>query len=379
MKALSFLLLPVLLLAAPLCAHGDAYKPWVGKINGDSVRLRSGPSMQHPPVHVLGRGDELTVIAEKDGFAIVRLPAAAPCWVASEFVKLADDGQNYTVTGDNINLRCTADTKFFAIGQVDKGSTLKAVMDGQTGKPAAENGFAKVTPPKQALGAVSAAFLDKVRDVEADKPATPAEAPKAEPAKDAKPAKQATPQELEDERKGFASLQGLLRDELKKPSAEVNLTGIRKLFQQFVEFSLDPTISDSAKKDIERIDATVKLIAEESKKAADDAAKRQVELNKLRDAALHKDEPKEEPKGPVEYLVTGTLGSTGKSAKTPASHRLFDAEGKVLYDLRWDKGDLGKLMGCKVGIVGTVKEYDGWPNKVIVIERIDVMSDEEDK
>jgi hypothetical protein len=29
--------------------------------------------------------------------------------------------------------------------------------------------------------------------------------------------------------------------------------------------------------------------------------------------------------------------------------------------------------------VGTVKEYDGWPHKVVIIERIDVLSDEEGK
>ncbi|MCL4732160.1 MAG: hypothetical protein KJ044_17235, partial [Planctomycetes bacterium] len=60
-------------------------------------------------------------------------------------------------------------------------------------------------------------------------------------------------------------------------------------------------------------------------------------------------------------------------------HRLFDADGKVIYDLRWDKGDLGKLMGSHVGIVGTVRQYEGWPYKVLVIERIDVLAAEEEK
>jgi len=77
--------------------------------------------------------------------------------------------------------------------------------------------------------------------------------------------------------------------------------------------------------------------------------------------------------------VTGTVGSTGKTAKTPASHRLVDENGKVLFDLRWDKGDLSKLSGSKVGIVGTIKSYEGWPHKVIVIERIDVLDDSEEK
>lgn len=379
MKA-ALTLLTLCLLAAPMSAQ-EAFKPWIAKVTGDSVRLRSGPSLAHPPMHVLAKGDELTVVGQKDTFAIVRLPAAAPCWVAAEFVKLADDNASYTVTGENVNLRATADTRYFGIGQVDKGATLKVVMDGQTGKPAAENGFVKVSPPKQATGAVATEFLEKVGDAPAEvepapapAPVEPAPAPKAE-----KPKREPTPAELEDERKAFVALEKMLRDELQKPSLEVDLTGIRKLFQQFKEHSLDPKVSEKAAGHIDRIDSTVKLIEAEKARIAEEAAKRQAELDRMRDEALNKGEPKETPKGPVEYLVKGTIGSTGKNAKTPASHRLFDAEGNVLYDLRWDKGDLGKLMGSNVGIVGTVKQYEGWPYKVLVIERIDVLAAEEDK
>lgn len=379
MKA-ALILLTMMLLAAPLCAQ-EAFKPWIAKVNGDSVRLRSGPSLAHPPMHVLAKGDELTVVGEKEGFAIVRLPAAAPCWVAAEFVQAAATGTTYVVIGEKVNLRATADTKFFAIGQVEKGSTLNAVMDGQTGKPAAENGFVKVSPPREASGAVSSEFLEKVGDAPvevvpapAPAPVEPTPAPKAE-----KPKREATPEALDDERKAFVALEGLLREELKKDKLEIDLTGIRKLFEQFKEHSLDPKVGEKAGEHIDRIDATVKLIDAEKARLAEEAAKRQAELDRIRDAALNKDEPKPEAKGPVEYLAKGTVGSTGKNAKTPASHRLFDADGKVLYDLRWDKGDLGKLMGSNVGIVGTVKQYEGWPYKVLVIERIDVLAAEEEK
>jgi len=374
------LTLTLLLLAAPLCAQ-EAFKPWIAKVTGDSVRLRSGPSLAHPPMHVLAKGDELTVVGEKDTFAVVRLPAAAPCWIAAEFVAASADGMTYTVTGEKVNLRCTADTRYFTIGQVEKGSTLSAVMDGQTGKPAAEGGFLKIAPPREATGAVSSEFLERVRDA-APEPATvtPAPAPaETKPAKPEKPKREATPAALEDERKAFGALEGLLREELKKDKLEIDLTGIRKLFEQFKEYSLDPKVGEKSAEYITRIDATVALIDAEKKRIADEAAARQAELDRMRDAALNKDEAKPEAKGPVEYLAKGTVGSTGKNAKTPASHRLFDAEGNVLYDLRWDKGDLSKLMGSNVGIVGTVKQYEGWPYKVLVIERIDVLAAEEDK
>jgi hypothetical protein len=331
-------------------------------------------------MHVLQKGDTLTVVAEKDTFAVVRLPAAAPCWVAAEFVQLAADGKSYTVTGDNVNLRCTPDTRYYSIGQIGKGATLAVVMDGQTGKPAAENEFVKVSPPRQATGAVALEFLERVGDAPAEADPAPASAP-AEPvaAPKEKPKREPTATELEDERKAFAALEKLLREELAKPALEVDLTGIRKLFEQFKEFSLDPKVSEKAAAHIDRIDSTVRLIEAEKKRLAEEAARRQAELDRLRDEAMNKGEKTEKPAGPVEYIAKGTIGSTGKNAKTPASHRLFDADGKVIYDLRWDKGDLGKLMGSHVGIVGTVRQYEGWPYKVLVIERIDVLAAEEEK
>ncbi len=153
---------------------------------------------------------------------------------------------------------------------------------------------------------------------------------------------------------------------------------LRKLFEQYAEFALDEKLGAEAKKYIERIDSTVAMVDAEKKRLADEQAKREAEIERIKKEALTK---KEEPQdtGPVVYIAKGTVGATGKLAKTPASHRLFDDAGNVLYDIRWDKGDLSKYMGKYIGITGEVKEYDGWPNKVIVIKRVDVLIQDDDK
>ena len=386
MKALGFSLL--LLLAAPLLAQG--FTPYVAEVTGDSVRLRSGASMAHPPIHVLETGEELVVVGEKGGWAIVRRRANAPCWLGEMFVKAPADGKGYTVTGKNVNLRCSSDTKFFPIGQVDTGASLVACIDGGTGKPIVENSFVRVIPPREAKGAVSAEFIKRVRDLEeepapapvAPAPETPAEPVpqvKAELAPAKEPERVPTKEELDDERKTFAELEKMLADELKKPAAEISLSGIRKMFEQFNEFALAEEIRTKASGYIAKIEATEEIISLELKRLAAEDAKRKAELERIANEAKPKEPVKEEPKGPVEYLVTGTVGSHGKTAKTPASHRLFDENGKVLYDMRWDKGDLAKLMGSRVGIVGKVKKFDSWPHEVIIIERIDVLEDGEEK
>lgn len=393
-------LIALLLLAPAALLAQESFQPYVAKVTGDSVRLRSGASLAHPPVAVMSEGDELTVVSEKDGWATVQLPATAPCWIASDFVKANADGKGYTVTGDKVNLRISPDTKYFPVGQADKDQLLTAATS-EDGKPVTETGYVKIVPPANAHGAISLEFLNKVKNVAPEKAETVKAAPPAEKApvkegesiipKADKPAdkpaevkkeetkREPTKAELEDERKTFAELEKMLDDEIKKPAAEVNLTEIRKMFEQFTEFALDKNISEKAQLYIEKIDLTVKLIDAEKARLEKEAAERKAEAERIAKEAIEKPKEPEQPKGPVEYLVTGTVGSHGKTAKTPASHRLYDANGNVLYDLRWDKGDLSKLMGSNVGIVGKVKSYDGWPNKVIIIERIDVIETESEK
>jgi uncharacterized protein YraI len=389
MLAMRYSLMLALLLAAPLFA-ATAATPYIAKVTGDSVRVRTGAGTAHPPIHVLALGEEVTVISAQDGWALIRLPAGAPCWLAAEFVAEAEDGSSYTVTGDNVNLRASPDTRYFPIGQVKQGQVLQVCLDGRTGKGMAENGFVRVIPPPQARGAVAVEFLEHLRAAEIEEPeitaappvapAPVAEAQAAKPLARPKAEREPTAEELADERRTFVELERLLADELKKPAAQVDLTYVRRMFEQFQQYALDETIRESSSTYIQRIDNTVKLIEAESAKLEADAARRRVELQRIRDEALERrEEIKEEPKGPIEYLWTGTVGSHGRTARTPASHRLFDEDGKVLYDLRWDGGNLARLMGSRVGIVGTVREYEGWSTPVIVIERIDIIEDGEVK
>lgn len=392
MKALRISnLLLLALLVAPLAAQ-ETFTPYVAKVTGDSVRLRSGAGLAHPPVTVMEEGEELTVVGSEDDWAIVELPAKAPCWIWGELVELSADGKTYTVTGKNVNLRIEPHTRHFPVGQADKDQVLKPVFDEETGEPVTSEGFMKIVPPSNATGAIASDFIEKVKNVAPEKshdrePApedsTGEDVPDAAEIKTPKPERldrDPTAEELEDERKTFVELQKMLEDELKKPAADVDLTAIRNMYEQFAEFALDKDVREKAELYIEKIDLTVKLIETENSRIAKEDAERKAEIERIREEALkEEEEPVEQPKGPVEYIAIGKIGSHGKSARTPASHRLFNDKGEVLYDVRWDDGDLKKLMGSKVGVTGKVKKYDGWPHKVIVIERIDVIDDGESK
>jgi uncharacterized protein YgiM (DUF1202 family) len=388
-----------------LAQASETFKVYVGRVKGDSVRLRTGAGVNHPPIYVFDKAEEMIVVGLKEGWAEVRLPKNAPCWVSSEFVTVSADGKSYTVKGERVNLRGSADTTSFPIGQVKKDAVLTAVIDGQSGKAITTETYVRVIAPAEAHGFVASEFIEKVRDMApeklddgkkeerkvdpnavVEKPA-PEGAPKSDSgngevippkAEEKKPEvkRAATKEELEDEAKTFAELKNMLRDELKKPAADVNLTNLRKMFEQYSEFALDEKLRGEAKGYIEKIDATVKLIDGEKKRLADEQAKRDAEVARIKKEALEK-KPVEE--GPVTWLAEGTVGATGKMAKTPASHRLFGDDDKVLYDLRWDKGDLSEYAGKYVRVSGEIKQYDGWANKVIVIKKIEILIQDDDK
>lgn len=387
-------------------AQAENFKPYVGRVKGDSVRLRTGAGVNHPPIYVFEKAEEMIVVGLKEGWAEVRLPKNAPCWISSEFVTVSADGKSYTVKGERVNLRGSADTTSFPIGQVKKDAVLTAVIDGQSGQAIKTETYVRVIAPSEAHGFVASEFIEKVRELAPEKlddgkkeerkvdPSAVVEkpAPEGQPTPDSggkgevipskaeekkpEPKRAPTKEELEDEAKTFAELKNLLRDELKKPAADVNLTNLRKMFEQYSEFALDEKLRGEAKGFIEKIDATVKLIDAEKKRLADEQAKREAEVERIKKEALEK-KPVEE--GPVTWLAEGTVGATGKLAKTPASHRLFGDDDKVLYDLRWDKGDLSKFAGKYVRVAGEVKQYDGWPNKVIVITKVEILIEDEDK
>ena len=63
-------------------AQAENFKPYVGRVKGDSVRLRTGAGVNHPPIYVFEKAEEMIVVGLKEGWAEVRLPKNAPCWIS---------------------------------------------------------------------------------------------------------------------------------------------------------------------------------------------------------------------------------------------------------------------------------------------------------
>jgi len=351
---------------------GESF-PYAGEISASSVRLRSGPSINHATMKVLAQKDKLVVVESRDGWVKVRLPEDAPCWVSEQFVK--DDGGNSNtgrVQGQNINLRATPNTDHGPIGQVTNCEIVFAVDD--KGQRIKKDGWVKIVPPETAFGWVSADLIARTNDAVAS-------AGKASPKVAGQSRKVEANSETADELKAFRELEISLVNELEKPMGERDLADIRGLYEQFAATATDKSIRERAQEQLGVIiriekkieDARNKATAE-SKAASEAVAKAKAEKAKAVEDIIspRKDE------GPVTYSHKGWVASHGRKARVPASHALVDADGKVIVFLR---GNIDHMVGKYAGVTGIEKTHDGWDRPIVAVERCDeqLEPDAEDK
>lgn len=362
------------------------------EVTGQSVRLRSGASMKYQVVKVLSTGDVLVATAIEDEWISVRMPADAPCWVSSSFVTDLGNG-NGVVKGRRVNLRISPNTNHYPVGQVSDKS-VRLVLDAE-GKPRRNGDWVQIVPPSEAKAYIHRDYVKK-----SDVP-VPAEAPAAAASSDAgttpaaaadgKPAggelgtsNVVTPEEaarerarrLLDEARAFRELDKLFLEEISKPQDQRDFSEMKLLYTQYSESADDKDIRARAVERVALIGQTEVKIAsmvaeaekrvQEAKAAAEKAEQdRLARIEELRKAAEAK------PAAETNWLATGYIADHGRDAKLPASHALCDANGNVLYYIRWDTGDLNALWQKQVRVAGTSSEHAGWDKPVIVVTSVE--------
>jgi len=124
--------------------------PFLGEITTDRVNLRAGPNLNFERLAQLSQGEEVVVVAKEYGWAKIKLPVKASCYIKADFVKsLADDVG--TVTGNRVRLRAGAGENFSTLGKLDKGTFVRLFE--QT------NGWYRIEPIEGGYGYVSEEFV----------------------------------------------------------------------------------------------------------------------------------------------------------------------------------------------------------------------------
>ncbi len=154
---------------APAGSAQDAHPfPWLGAITGDDVRVRTGASLNHRVLDILGKNDVVVVLrreGEGDKWVEVRVPGGLPCWVREDLLRT--EGDQATIERTRVLMRPTPSQKYLPLaGHLEKGDVVR-VLSRRAGEEA-RPGWVQVVSPSRVLAYVHSDFVRRTGPVPAD-------------------------------------------------------------------------------------------------------------------------------------------------------------------------------------------------------------------
>ncbi|HRZ86597.1 MAG TPA: SH3 domain-containing protein [bacterium] len=139
-----FVCLSVLVSLCAGAAHAEEL-PYIGKISGTNVNVRSKPDTYREVVCQLGKGDEVNVVGHTGEWCQIEYPAKARVWIFNQFVK------DNEVIANNIQAHCGAGENFTVLCKIPNGYkfTVKETM----------GDWLAIEPPKDATAYVAKRFV----------------------------------------------------------------------------------------------------------------------------------------------------------------------------------------------------------------------------
>lgn len=114
--------LSAIALGAVILGSSSVYAASTGTINGTDVNIRSSNSTDAYVLSTAENGEQVTVLADLDGWFRISAPNVGTAYVTSQFVKIQQaDG---TVNGSSVNIRTAPSTSAQVIGQANSGDLL---------------------------------------------------------------------------------------------------------------------------------------------------------------------------------------------------------------------------------------------------------------
>jgi len=134
------------------------FEPYQGKVTGDDVYVRSGPSQNYYVVARLSAGNRVTVVGQDHGWLAIVPPTGCYSLIDESYVDKAGDVG--VVNGDNVRVRAGSDLapqRYAVQAQLSRGAEVRIV--GQ-----ADGGYLKIAPPADAKVWIAADYVERVSD-----------------------------------------------------------------------------------------------------------------------------------------------------------------------------------------------------------------------
>jgi len=319
-------------------ASSEGGFPYVGRVTGTNVRVRSGPDGNYYPVCKLGTGDEVTVHEQQYGWLAISPPSGVYSLIDKQYVDKTADGVG-VVNDDNVWVRAGSDmdpSRYAKQVMLKKGAEVK--IWGET----SDGAFYKIAPPEGARLWISAQYVSRGSGKTIAKaPAKPREGSKGDRQPTAPPANRPRPRVTVTEgpttqpaafgkyTAEITAIDAAIKLESQKPLGEQNYKPFIEQLRPIAEQTDEPVAQIYAQKRMEQLSAKtdlVSLIADVAALAGD-SKRIHDEAQKIRDSI----------KPPPDVVVDGRVEARGelrpseifdgRSKAYPKRYRLVDPAG----------------------------------------------------
>ncbi|HET6201835.1 MAG TPA: hypothetical protein VFI25_03405 [Planctomycetota bacterium] len=328
------------------------------------------------------KAGEIVVVREQQGrdWYRVEVPGGFPCFVHSDFTAQGEKSGTIVVTGSGVNLRATPSSgpgAPYPIGQVGKGTVLRLLE-------ARADRWNRVLSPPDFLAWVPSASVKLLGSPEGHRARIEAAAAAVEaewkPLAD-RLAKEQESREKEKEAaevlaKGDRVLTGLAAKWSPEGAGEA-----RAAFEEVAKRTGEDSVKAAVKDRLSRLEAlealerekeAARLLrekqAEAERRAAEEISRKADDLRRAAEASS--------PPPDIRRRFE-SIGWIQRASAAPASPEFRLEKGGIVYfALSCPSGryDLGSFQGKEVGIKGKILENEGRVPKMLVIERLEVLS-----
>jgi len=347
--------------------------PYVAQITGNDVYVRSGPGTNYYRCSKLNKTSSVTVVSTQFSWSCIIPPAGSFSWISKQYVKVdRDNPENGTVTGDNV--RVYAGSEY--IKPIHSTRVQLKLSTGDRVRLLGEEvgDYYKIAPPAGAYLWVSTKYTRPIGSV-AEVPPTVEQEPQAEPNVAALvPTKTSVEAEKLQE---YYKLQKRIEDERGKDVYQQNYKDIKKALLAIANNKQAGKAARYAKFQINRIERFELALA-----AAKEVRLQEKQLARIREQ-IEQDRAKKLAELPDigRFAVTGILQKSSIYSTEPqlVCYRITDDSGKIVcYACPTGpamNANLEKLLGQKVGLVGTIEPHPETAGALVRFTEIVKLSD----
>jgi hypothetical protein len=330
--------------------------PYLAKITGDNVNIRSGPGTNYYGCGKVDKGDRVKVVGSKFSWSQIVPPAGSFSWISKQYVRIdLNEPSMGIVAGDAVRVYAgsarvkpihstTVQLKF------KRGDKVKLL-----GEEAGD--YYKIAPPEGAYLWVSTEYTEAVGDIEA---AAAAVEPSPEAVVEERPVVVPTNLGLESRKlKEYYALEKRIQAERAKARAEQDYGDMKRSLGAIAEMKGTGKAARYSKFALKQIGRYELAVAVDKELELQDA---QLERIAERIEKAHAARLAQVPNvGKFAVMGRFEVSNIYEQAARPRHYRITDDGGRtVCYAVAaraTSETDLSKFVGQKVGLVGSIEPY----------------------